>query len=100
MRKVGSRPNARCAREDKYRMRHTDSSIYHLFHRRGLAASHRQFSSHWLGTAENYLCLRGARGPSADVLVGLFQRLWREGRLLLAVQVGWSILWMDAEARR
>lgn len=94
------RQGGRSTDEDKYRMPHSDSSIYHQFHRRGLATSHRQFSSHWLGTAENYLCLRGARGPSADVLVGLFQRLWREGRLLLAVQVGWSILWMDAEARR
>ena len=81
-------------------MTHADSSLYRQFHRRGLAISQRQFSSHWLGTAENYLCLRGERGPSAAVLIRLFQRLWREGRLLLAVQVGWSILWMTEETRR
>lgn len=81
-------------------MTHADSSLYRRFHRRGLATSRRQFSSHYLGQAENYLSLRGERGPSAAVLIGLFQRLWREGRLLLAIEVGWSILWLTKEARR
>ena len=81
-------------------MTHDDSSLYTRFHRRGLTTSQRDFSSRWLGTADNYLCLRADRGPSAAVLVGLFQRLWRQGRLLLAIQVGWSILWLDQEARR
>ena len=74
-------------------------SIYHLFHQRGLTRSHRHFSSHWLGAAENYMALRGDRGPSANTLLGLFQRLWREGRLLLAIKVGWTILWMSEGAR-
>lgn len=78
---------------------HADISIYHLFERRGLTRSHRHFSSVWLGAAPNYMALRGARPPSADVLVGLFQRLWRENRLLLAMQVGWTILWLPEAAR-
>ena len=78
----------------------TDISIYHHFRQRGLTRSHRHFSSHWLGAAENYLALRGRKGPSANALIGLFQRLWRQGRLLLAVRVGWTILWMPAEVRR
>jgi len=79
---------------------HADISIYHHFHRRGLTRSHRHFSSHWLNSAENYLALRGERGPSANALIGLFQRLWFQGSLLLAVKVGWTILWMPAEVRR
>ena len=78
---------------------HADFSLYHLFERRGLTRSYRHFSAAWLGAAPNYMALRGPRPPSADVLVGLFQRLWREGRLLLAVRVGWTILWMP-EAQR
>jgi len=78
---------------------YSDISIYHLFHKRGLTRSHRHFSHHWLGSAENYMALRGERGPSANTLIGLFQRLWREGRLLLAIRVGWTILWMREDAR-
>ena len=74
-------------------------SIYHLFETRGLTRSRRQFSSQWLGSAENYLALRGERGPSANVLIGLFQKLWAQGRLLLAVRVGWLILWMPEADR-
>ena len=74
--------------------------IYHLFHRRGLTDSQRHFSSAWLVRAENYLCLRGDRGPSSDVLIELFQNLVREGRLTLAVRVGWAVLWLKPEARR
>lgn len=81
-------------------MTQADSSLYHHFCRRGLTTSRRHFSTHWLDAAENYACLRGDRGPSADVLVGLFQRLWLERRIMLAIHVGWSILWMTEEARR
>lgn len=79
--------------------KHADLSLYHLFERRGLTRSHRHFSATWLSAAPNYMALRGTRSPSADVLIGLFQRLWREGRLLLAVRVGWTILWMPECAR-
>lgn len=74
--------------------------IYHHFLARGLTDSHRHFSSAWLGRAENYLCLRGTRGPSADALVQLFQTLVMEGRLMLAARVAWAVLWLPAEARR
>lgn len=73
--------------------------IYRLFERRRLTDS-RHFSSVWLRRAENYLCVRGSRGPSSDVLIELFQTLWREGQLLLAARVGWAVLWLPAEARR
>lgn len=76
-----------------------DISIYHLFLRRGLTRSHRHFSGYWLGAAENYMALRGERDPSANTLIGLFQKLWRGGRLLLAIKVGWTILWMPEATR-
>jgi hypothetical protein len=74
--------------------------IYHHFHERGLTDSYRHFSSAWLGRAENYLCLRAGRSPSADALIELFQTLWREGRLMLAARVAWAVLWLPEEARR
>lgn len=74
--------------------------IYHHFQRLGLTDSRRHFSSAWLGRAENYLCLRADRGPSADALIELFQTLVREGRLMLAARVGWAALWLPKEARR
>lgn len=79
---------------------HADISIYRLFHQRGLTRSHRHFSQAWLGAAPNYMALRRTRPPSLGVLIGLFQRLWREGRLLLAVRVAWTVLWLPPEARR
>jgi hypothetical protein len=79
-------------------MTHADISIYHVFLERGLTRSRRHFSSAWLGRAENYLCLRSGR-PSSVALIGLFQRLWRQGRILLAVRVGWAILWMPQDQR-
>jgi hypothetical protein len=78
---------------------HADISIYHHFRQRGLTRSQRHFSTEHLGHAANYLALRGERGPSANALIGLFQRLWREGRLLLAVKVGWTILWLPEASR-
>jgi hypothetical protein len=80
-------------------MTHADISLYHHFRQRGLTRSRRDFSSRWLNSAENYLALRGERGPSANTLIGLFQRLWRQGRLLLAIRVGWTILWLPEAAR-
>jgi len=74
--------------------------IYYLFQRRGLTDSQRHFSSAWLGRAENYLCLRADRGPSADVMIALFQTLMREGRFVLAARVAWAVLWLPSEARR
>ncbi|WP_312217597.1 DUF6626 family protein [Brevundimonas sp.] len=74
--------------------------IYHHFFERGLTDSHRHFSSAWLGRAENYLCLRAGRGPSADVLIALFQTLVWEGHLMLAARVAWAVLWLKPEARR
>lgn len=81
-------------------MTHADISIYRHFRERGLTRSHRHFSTEFLQAAPNYLALRGERGPSANTLIGLFQRLWRQGRLLLAIRVGWTVLWMPPEARR
>lgn len=75
-------------------------TIYYQFFERGLTDSRRHFSSAWLGRAENYLCLRSGREASADVLVELFQTLWREGQFTLAVRVGWAVLWLPQEARR
>lgn len=74
--------------------------IYHLFQRRGLTDSQRHFSSAWLCCAENYVSLRAGREPSADVLITLFQKLVREGRLMLAARVAWAVLWLKPEARR
>lgn len=58
--------------------------IYHHSLERGLTDSQRHFSSAWLHRAENYLCLRADRGPSADALIELFQTLFREPKLLAA----------------
>lgn len=74
--------------------------IYQHFFARGLTDSQRHFSSAWLGRAENYLCVRAGRGPSADALIELFQTLVREGRLMLAARVAWATLWLPKEARR
>ena len=74
-------------------------NVYHHFQQRGLTRSHRHFSTEYLQAAPNYLALRGERGPSANALIGLFQKLWRQGRLLLAVRVGLTILWMPEAAR-
>lgn len=74
--------------------------IYQHFFERGLTDSQRHFSSAWLNRAENYLCLRAGRGPSADALIELFQTLVREGRLMLAARVAWAVLWLKPEARR
>ena len=76
-----------------------DSVIYHYFLQRGLTRSQRHFSTEYLQAAPNYLALRGNRGPSANALIGLFQRLWFQGRPLLAIRVGWTILWLPEGQR-
>ncbi|MBA4794669.1 MAG: hypothetical protein H2041_13475 [Phenylobacterium sp.] len=55
--------------------------------RRGLTSSLRDYSSYYLGMAENYACLRGERGPSERALIHLFRRLCEERRYLLAAKV-------------
>jgi len=60
---------------------------------RGLTSSQRDYSSYYLGMAENYACLRGERGPSERALINLFRRLWEERHYLLAVRVAREILW-------
>lgn len=75
-------------------------TIYNHFFELGLTDSRRHFSSAWLGRSENYMCLRSGREASADALVELFQTLWREGRLMLAARVAWTVLWLPEEARR
>jgi hypothetical protein len=67
-------------------------NIYHTLARRGLARSQRDFSSYWLGMAENYACIRGDRPPSERALINLFRRLWEERHYLLAIRVATAIL--------
>lgn len=67
--------------------------FYHQLARRGLTSSQRDYSSYYLGMAENYACLRGDRGPSERALINLFRRLWEERHYLLAVRVGCAVLW-------
>lgn len=66
--------------------------FYHQLARRGLTRSLRDYSSHYLGMAENYACLRGERGPSPTAQINLFRRLWQERHYMLAVRVAWTIL--------
>jgi len=76
-------------------MTNTGITLYHQLARRNLTTSLRDYSSRYLGMAENYACLRGARGPSDRALINLFRRLWTERRLLLAMRVARLILWGD-----
>lgn len=76
-----------------------DSSLYHLFERRGLTNSRRHFSTDWLGAAPNYMALRRDRPPSTDVLVALFQKLWHRGAFTLAARVAWIILCPPGRSR-
>lgn len=77
-----------------------ESSLYHLFERRGLTRSRRNFSAEWLGGAPNYLALREYRPPSLEVLVLLFQKLCREGAFILAARVAVMILWPSRGSRQ
>jgi hypothetical protein len=67
--------------------------FYHQLARRNLTTSLRDYSSHYLGMAPNYACLRGERGPSERALINLFRHLWEERRYILAARVAWTILW-------
>ena len=67
--------------------------FYHQLARRGLTYSLRDYSSYYLGMAENYACLRGDRDPSERALINLFRRLWEERHYILAARVAWAILW-------
>jgi hypothetical protein len=73
--------------------------VYHLFAQRGLTRSRHHFFAEWLGAAPIHLALRGGRALSTDVLVALFQRLWRRGDVMLATRVAWMILWPPKGAR-
>ncbi|MFN3575075.1 MAG: hypothetical protein ACK4TR_16255 [Phenylobacterium sp.] len=74
-------------------MANADPDFYRTLSRRGLTSSLRDYSSYYLGMAENYACLRGERGPSERALIHLFRRLCEERRYLLAAKVAWAILW-------
>lgn len=74
-------------------MMNTGIDLYHQLARRKLTHSLRDFSSYYLGMAENYACLRGDRPPSERALIHLFRRLWSEAHYILAVRVAWAILW-------
>lgn len=78
-------------------MKNTGSNFYHELESRGLVVSLRDYSSYYLGMAENYACLRGERGPSARGLINLFQRLWEEHRYLLALRVARHLLFAPPE---
>lgn len=67
--------------------------FYTLLARRGWTTSHRDYSSYYLGMAENYACLRGDRGPSERALINLFRRLWEERRYFIALRVARAVLW-------
>lgn len=75
-------------------------NFYPLLARRGLTPSLRDYSSYYLGMAENYACLRGDRGPSERALINLFRRLWEERHYLLAVRVASAILWGSTARER
>lgn len=74
-------------------MKNTGIELYRHLAQRKLTHSLRDFSSYYLGMAENYACLRGDRPPSERALIHLFRRLWRDGHYILAVRVAWAILW-------
>ncbi len=70
----------------------TDLNIYHELERRNLTHSRRHASRELFGGADNYLCIRGDRGPSERALIHLFQKVWRQ-HPLLALRLAKRILW-------
>lgn len=64
--------------------------MYELLRRYRLTASGRHFSTYWCERAPNYLAL-GA-GLSTDAKLSVFRRLIARRRWLLAVRVGWNVL--------
>jgi hypothetical protein len=81
-------------------MRSPGIDFYLVLSKRGLTPSLRHYSSHYLGMAANYACIRGDRPPSAYALLNLFSRLWEEQRILLAVRVAYHILFRACGATR
>lgn len=81
-------------------MMNADYDFYRCLARRGLTNSLRDYSSHYLGMAENYACLRGDRGPSERALLHLFRRLWEERRILLALRVAHALLFRPTRGER
>lgn len=71
----------------------TDPTFYQHLASRGLVLSQRDYSSYYLGMAENYACLRGDRPPSEKAQINLFRRLWSERHYLLAIRVAMALLW-------
>jgi hypothetical protein len=74
----------------------TSIDFYHLLARRKLTSSLRDYSSHYLGMAENYACLRGERAPSERAMINLFRRLWEEKRVFLALRVACQLLFRQS----
>ena len=74
-----------------------DLAIRDELTRRNLTWSLRDYSSHYLGMAPNYACLRGDRGPSERALINLFRRLWEERHYILAARVAWTILFTGSD---
>lgn len=81
-------------------MMNTSIEIYRQLARRKLTHSLRDFSSYYLGMAENYACLRGARCLSPRAMINLFRRLWAERRVLLALRVAHALLFRCATEDR
>jgi len=77
---------------DLDRRTNTDFAIREELTRRKLTWSLRDYSSHYLGMAPNYACLRGDRGPSQRALINMFRRLCEERHYILAAKVAWTIL--------
>lgn len=67
-------------------------NFYRLLESRGLVVSLRDYSTYYLGMAQNYACLRGDRGLSPRAAINLFRRLWSERRVLLALRVAYALL--------
>lgn len=66
------------------------SDIYNALLQRRLTTSRRHFSTAWCGRAPNYLALGGR--ISTDAKLTIFRRLLARRHWLLAVRVGWSVL--------
>ena len=74
-------------------MKNAGLDFYPHLEKRNLSWSLRDYSSHYLGMAPNYACLRGDRGPSERALINMFRRLCEERHYILAARVAWTILW-------
>lgn len=71
--------------------------IYPELLRRGLTTSQRHFSTYWCSRAPNYLALGG--GLSTDAKLSVFRRLIARRRWMLAIQVGWMVLFGESRPR-